>query len=431
MRDEIRARIEAVKNGEVPGGYIKTEIGVLPEEWAVRPLSEISSVITDQAGEEELETLSISAGIGFVNQAQKFGKELSGKQYSKYTVLQKGDFAYNKGNSKRYPQGCTYMLRERDKAAVPNVFECFRIKEGVPEYYEQLFIHGFMNEQLAAKINHGVRDDGLLNLTDEDFYSTQLPFPTTHEQQRIAEILYTCDRAIRLKQELIDEKRKQKQSMMNRLLLPNCTDHIPGTELSQWKKVTLFDCCRRKGEYGLNAPACDYSPELPQYIRITDIDDNGQYIREAPVSVVSTEASNYYLHPGDLLFVRTGGTTGKVYHYRESDGLLVYAGFLIRFSVNTEMFDDYYIYAQFETTSYWNWVKTMSTRSGQPGINAEEYGSYSFWVPEDIKKQHEIAAAFKCIDHELHLLNNEVFAWQQKKKFLMQLLLTGLVRVNA
>lgn len=82
-----------------PDGYQNTNAGVLPNEWVLRPLSEIVEVITETAGKRKIETVSISAGVGFVNQAEKFGKELSGKQYEKYTVLYQGDFSYNKGNS--------------------------------------------------------------------------------------------------------------------------------------------------------------------------------------------------------------------------------------------------------------------------------------------------------------------------------------------
>lgn len=178
MIHEIKTRIDQIKRGEVPQGYKKTKIGIIPEEWEVKMLSDISCEITEKVGDGKYETLSISAGKGFVNQAQKFGKELSGKQYEKYIVLHNGDFSYNKGNSKRYPQGCIYKLNNRQVAAVPNVFESFRITSGIPNYYEQLFIYGFLNKQLYSKINHGVRDDGLLNLTGKDFYSSYVPCPS-------------------------------------------------------------------------------------------------------------------------------------------------------------------------------------------------------------------------------------------------------------
>ena len=89
MREDIKKRIEAVRSGEVPGGYTKNIAGIIPSDWNSAPLSEISNVLSEQAGDREFETLSISAGIGFVNQAEKFGKELSGKQYTKYTVLRR------------------------------------------------------------------------------------------------------------------------------------------------------------------------------------------------------------------------------------------------------------------------------------------------------------------------------------------------------
>lgn len=148
-------------------------------------------------------------------------------------------------------------------------------------------------------------------------------------------------------------------------------------------------------------------------------------------SVNVSDAGEYCLHEGDLLFVRTGGTTGKVYRYENSDGPLVYAGFLIRFSVDLKRCDDFFIYSQFSTTGYANWVKVMSMRSGQPGINAEEYGNFKFWMPRDRAEQCAIATVFKCKDQEIDLLQKDLNYWQQKRKALMQLLLTGLVRVNA
>src|SRR5690349_18335235 len=75
-------------------------------KWAEHSLAEISTRITKKVGDLSLMPVSITAGKGFVPQADKFGRDISGQQYKNYIVLDKGDFAYNKGNSKRYPQGC-------------------------------------------------------------------------------------------------------------------------------------------------------------------------------------------------------------------------------------------------------------------------------------------------------------------------------------
>ena len=81
-----------VKGEKILEGYRATEAGILPIDWQVKRLSEVATELTERAGQDKYETVSISAGIGFVNQAEKFGKELSGKQYEKYVVLHQGDF---------------------------------------------------------------------------------------------------------------------------------------------------------------------------------------------------------------------------------------------------------------------------------------------------------------------------------------------------
>ena len=420
MRDEIRERIEAVRRGEVPDGYTKTEIGILPEEWAVYPLSEIATVIADQAGEAELETMSISAGIGFVNQAQKFGKELSGKQYSKYTMLRRGDFAYNKGNSKRYPQGCTYMLRERDNAAVPNVFECFRIKEGVPEYYEQLFIHGFMNKQLAAKINHGVRDDGLLNLTDEDFYSTQLPFPTTHEQRRIAEILDVCDRGLKLKQKLIIEKQKQKQWLASQILRGGHRRLLCG--------ICPFIC---DGDWIESKDQSDAGIRLIQTGNV----GLGKFRDKENRAKFITEETFDRLHctevlAGDVLVSRLPDPIGRACIVPAMGVKAITAVDCTILRFNDDNLARYFVHY---TTSreYLDKVEALSGGSTRSRISRKEIEKLTITIPDSIEQIIEINNRLTVADKEIELLEKEVEAQYRLKKALMQLLLTGLVRVNA
>lgn len=427
MRNEIRERIEAVRRGEVPEGYVVENHQLRPVDWGYDKIGKHLIEYDEYSNDTECYPLTTSSRQGLMLQSEYYGDQR---------------YVETAGGFHIVPEGyITYRHMSDDDVFKFNVNNMGTPVLVSPEY-PVFTTDGDLNKTILIEYFNGMKEFRAFcsaqkkGSTRTRMYFGRLgefsmPIPTAAEQRRIAEVLEACDRAIRLKQELIDEKRKQKQSLMNRLLLPNSIDHIPGTELTQWKKVTLFDCCRRKGEYGLNAPAVDFSPNLPQYIRITDIDDDGRYMKEEPVSVDVPDAENYYLVPGDLLFVRTGATTGKAYRYLESDGLLVYAGFLIRFSVDLNICDDYFIYSQFQTQNYWNWVKTMSARSGQPGINAEEYSSYSFWMPEDINEQHAIADILKDIDNDIHLLQLEVKEWQKKKKALMQLLLTGLVRVNA
>jgi type I restriction enzyme S subunit len=140
-------------------------------EWKNNTLGDVADRIVDKVGKQKLITVSISAGLGFVSQAEKFSRDISGKQYKNYIHLKKGEFAYNKGNSKKFPQGCVYKLKEFDEAATPNAFICFRFKNKVvPDFYQGYFDNNYHGKQLLKFITSGARMDGLLNISPFDFF---------------------------------------------------------------------------------------------------------------------------------------------------------------------------------------------------------------------------------------------------------------------
>lgn len=147
-------------------------------EWGNKPLSEVSDRITEKVGDNKLTPVSITAGFGFVSQSEKFGKDISGDQYKNYTYLRRGDFAYNKGNSKKYPQGYVCQLHEFDEAAASSAFICFKLKQNyVAEFFQGLFDKNVHGVQLAKHITSGARSDGLLNINQKDFFNILIPTP--------------------------------------------------------------------------------------------------------------------------------------------------------------------------------------------------------------------------------------------------------------
>ena len=162
--------------------------------------------------------------------------------------------------------------------------------------------------------------------------------------------------------------------------------------------MSLQDCCS-DFSYGLNAPAKAYDG-VNKYIRITDIDENTSvYKSDDPVSPDGLLSDEYLVNENDILFARTGASTGKTYLYNQNDGRLFYAGFLIKANVNNNC-DPYFIFSQTKTQSYRRWVEIMSTRSGQPGINSQEYASYPLYVPSK-EEQEKIALLLRCLDKRI------------------------------
>ena len=219
--------------------------------------------------------------------------------------------------------------------------------------------------------------------------------------------------------------------------MTNDTKHIPHSYKSSplgpipedWEVKRLGDLCENKGDYGLNAPATDYSVNLPTYLRITDIDDNGNFIHSAKKSVDNLSTKEYYLKDGDIVFARTGATVGKTYLYDVRDGQLVYAGFLIKFSPNPNKLIPYYLKAHTETKDYTNWVAITSQRSGQPGINAAEYCSLKLAIPP-IEEQERICNVLQLWDTAIAKQTALIEKLTLRKRGLMQQLLTGKKRLK-
>ena len=212
-------------------------------------------------------------------------------------------------------------------------------------------------------------------------------------------------------------------------ILPQGYKNSPiGIIPKEWEVKRLGSLCINNGDYGLNAPATDYSVDLPTYLRITDIDDNGKFIHINKKSVNSPMVNEYYLKEGDIVFARTGATVGKTYLYNNKDGKLVYAGFLIRFSPNPIKLLPHFLKAHTETQNYKNWVSITSQRSGQPGINAAEYCSFKFAVPP-IEEQKKICSILQLWDTSIEKQLELIEKLKLRKRALMLQLLTGKKRL--
>ena len=146
----------------------------------------------------------------------------------------------------------------------------------------------------------------------------------------------------------------------------------------------------------MNAPS-KYFDGVNKYIRITDIDEQtSEYKQDSVVSPDALLEDKYIVKDRDILFARTGASTGKTYIYNPLDGKMYYAGFLIRANVKMED-NPKFVFYQTQTHRYKKWVSIMSMRSGQPGINSQEYASYKFWKPcKD--EQDKISALISLLD---------------------------------
>ena len=177
--------------------------------------------------------------------------------------------------------------------------------------------------------------------------------------------------------------------------------------------------------YGVGASAISFDGHY-QYLRITDIDDGSRKFVPNPLcSPGGIIDLKYILKDGDIVFARTGASVGKTYLYNSEDGILIYAGYLIRFNIRNA--DPYFIFSITLRNQYFKWVAINSMRSGQPGINAEEYKQFSFYIPQMVEQQ-KIAAFLSAVDKKIQLLQKKKELLGQYKKGVMQKIFSREIR---
>lgn len=188
-------------------------------EWREVKLGEIFKRVRRKNDGSDLPVMTISAGQGFLDQSERFNRVIAGRSLTNYLIVQKGEFAYNKGNSKTYPQGCIYEMRQNEAALVPHVYYCFRPTAKLSNnFFRNYFMEGLMNPQLAKMINSGVRNDGLLNLNVDDFFACKVKFPSFNEQVAIAERIDASRDEIRIVKGKLELLQEQKKGLMQQLL---------------------------------------------------------------------------------------------------------------------------------------------------------------------------------------------------------------------
>ena len=188
----------------------------------------------------------------------------------------------------------------------------------------------------------------------------------------------------------------------------------------EWKMATFGDIA--KGfDYGMNAAAKSFDGNN-KYIRITDIDEvSSQYLYDDVVSPDGELEDRYLVKENDILLARTGASTGKSYLYRNSDGKLYFAGFLIR--ANIYKHNSYFVFSQLHTLRYKKWISVMSARSGQPGINSQEYASFPVYTTS-LQEEDKIATFLKLLDERIITQNKIIEKLQSLIKGLIDDIIT-------
>ena len=366
------------------------------------------------------DVLSVSGEYGIVNQIAFQGRSFAGSSVLNYGIVNTGDIVYTKSPLNSNPYGII-KVNKGIPGIVSTLYAVYRPQDNVHTNFIQVYFeqHERMNNYMHPLVNKGAKND--MKVTAENALKGVVTFPSREEQVIISEFFDRLDSLITLHQRKYDKLCVLKKSMLDKMF-PKGGSLYPEIRFAgftdPWEQRKLGEVASGF-EYGLNAAASDFDGEK-KYLRITDIDDQTREFRTDDLS--SPDINNpiddrYLLKEGDILFARTGASVGKTYLYKASDGKTYYAGFLIRAHVSDEA-DAGFIFQSTLTERYKQFVLLTSQRSGQPGINAQEYSDLLLPLPS-LMEQRRIGAFFDRLDSLITLHQRKLELLRNIKKSML------------
>ena len=420
-KQEIKNRIDLINKGEVPEGYKCCWGYFYPADWSIKKLKDLfNKVKTKNTDNNTLPVLTNSATQGVILQDEYFDREIGNDDNTDgYYIVEVGDFMYNPRISSNAPAGPIKRNQLGKNGIASPLYTVFRAKRDKNiEFIENYFKSNYWHRYMKSVSNQGARHDRL-NLTDDDFMNMLIPQPSEKEQEKIAEILSCCDKAIELKEKLLNERHKEKSYILNNLLQNFQKEKIV-------KLIDIADVITK----GTTPSSFDISGEI-KYIKIESIINNvidNDKCMHITKKINDKELARSVLKENDILFGIAGalGTCAivkKINLPANTNQALA----IIR--INSKFADINFINLVLCSKLMKKYIYLNNTGGAQPNLNLEQISNFKLPLPI-LNKQIEASRILDLINRKISLLNEELEQYKQLKKALSQLLLTGIVRVN-
>ena len=201
------------------------------EPYRIVPLGDVACEVSRTDPNSKAPVMMLSAGNGFIMQSEKYSRDNAGQSLKKYTLLKKGELAYNHGASKAKQFGCCYQL-EVDEALVPFVYHCFSVNKEYAPYISTVLNISTTERQLKKLVSSSVRMDGLLNISYDDYMTVELALPSMDEQQKVSCFLSLLEEKIKKQQKLVEHLKKYKRGVLNAIFSTKLDSQNSGVLLS-------------------------------------------------------------------------------------------------------------------------------------------------------------------------------------------------------
>ncbi len=430
MTPEVKKRIEQIRQGIVPEGYVKDKDGIYPRDWASKKigqwlkLAERPIVLQD---EEEYQLVTVRRGFGGVDSRGSFlGKNVLVKNYF---IVKTGDFIISK---RQIAHGaCGIVPPELDGAVVSNEYNVFLPQDGTNIQMFNLMMQLPHYKRLFYLMSDGVHIEKLLFKT-QDWMKRTLAMPLLKEQKKIAEILSTQDKAIELLGRKIEELKRFKKGCLEKMF-PRKGQKVPEKRFpgftDDWEQRKLGGIGKARSGVGFPDAEQGGVTGIP-FFKVSDMNLDGN---ESEMTV-----ANNYVTAEQIAVHRWSPITElpAIFFAKVGAAVMLNRKRLCRFpflldnntmaySLSSTKWDADFAKALFGTVDLTSLVQVGAL----PSYNAGDVESMEIYLPS-LLEQEQIGGFFKQLDNLITLHQRKLEEMKNQKKALMQLLLTGIVKTK-
>jgi len=362
----------------------------VPEGWQILRGKTVFRCIDMRSKDGSEELLSVSSKDGVVPRSSKKITMFMAESYAGYKLCWPGDLVINSLWAWMFGLGFS-----RHHGIVSSAYGVYRTRSQYLGHW-QYFDYLIRSKAYAWELR--VRSRGVwtsrLQMTDDRFLDMPILIPPKEEAIEIVKFLSVLDiqirRYIREKQKVIKLLSEQKQAVINRAITKGINPNVRlkssgfgwiGDVPEHWEVRRLKNFLLEPLKYGANEAAELTDRTLPRYVRITDIDKNGNLVDSSFRSLPVDIAEPYLLQEGDILLARSGATVGKSFLYFNSYGSSAYAGYLIRARIDPNIVSFAFFYNYLQSSAYWTWISLMTIQATIQNVSAEKYGCLPVPVP--------------------------------------------------
>ena len=428
MTPEVKERIDQIRHGIVPEGYIKSKDGIYPGDWTSKEMGQWLQLMERPISledEEKYELVTVRRGFGGVDSRGTYlGKNVLVKNYF---GLCTGDFVISK---RQIAHGaCGVVPAELDGAVVSNEYNVFIPQEGTNINMFNLMMQLSHYRRLFYLMSDGVHIEKLLFKTD-DWMRRSLAMPSLEEQEKIASILTMQDKIIELEQQKIDEIKKAKRFFLEKMF-PKEGQTVPEIRFkgftAPWEQRKLGDIADIVGGGTPSTGNRSYwDGDIDWYAPAEIADQIYANSSQKKITGLGYENSSAkMLPPGTVLFTSRAGIGKTAILTRKG---CTNQGFQSIVPHRGEL-DSYFIFSRTEELKRYG--ELVGAGSTFVEVSGKQMAVMELMMPPTMREQQTIGGFFQQLDHLITLHQRELTEVGKYKKALMQLLLTGLVRVNA